>query len=146
MTTLDRPITADELLEMPDDGFRYELVAGELRRRTPAGDAHGEIAATLSGLLFAHVRAHGLGRVYAAETGFRLATDPDTVRAPDVAFVRRERVAPPAGSRASGRGRRIWRPRSSPPATPTPKWRRRSSTGSTPAAAWSSSSFRGPVR
>ena len=66
MTTLDRPITADELLEMPDDGFRYELVAGELRRMTPAGDAHGEIAATLSGLLFAHVRAHGLGRVYAA--------------------------------------------------------------------------------
>ncbi len=46
MTTLDRPITADELLEMPDDGFRYELVAGELRRMTPAGDAHGEIAAT----------------------------------------------------------------------------------------------------
>ncbi len=93
MTTLDRPITADELLEMPDDGFRYELVAGELRRLTPAGDAHGEIAATLSGLLFAHVRARGLGRVYAAETGFRLASDPDTVRAPDVAFVRRERVA-----------------------------------------------------
>lgn len=38
------------------------------------------------------MRANKLGRVYAAETGFRLALDPDTVRAPDVAFVRQERI------------------------------------------------------
>lgn len=92
MTTVDRAVTADELLQMPGDGFRYELIRGELRKMVPAGDAHGEIAATLNGVLYAHVRARHLGRVYAAETGFRLASDPDTVRAPDVAFVRRERV------------------------------------------------------
>jgi Uma2 family endonuclease len=39
-----------------------------------------------------HVEERGLGAVYAAETGFLLGRDPDTVRAPDAAFVRRERV------------------------------------------------------
>jgi Uma2 family endonuclease len=43
--------------------------------------------------LFQHVEAHNLGTVYAAETGFQLAQDPDTVRAPDVAFVSRQRLA-----------------------------------------------------
>ena len=46
----------------------------------------------MTGTLIQHVRANKLGRVYAAETGFRLALDPDTVRAPDVAFVRQERI------------------------------------------------------
>jgi Uma2 family endonuclease len=87
-----RPTTADELLIMPDDGFRYELIAGELRRMTPAGGQHGRIAVNVTVSLGQHVRGTGLGAVYAAETGFRLATRPDTVRAPDVAFVRRERV------------------------------------------------------
>jgi Uma2 family endonuclease len=40
-----------------------------------------------------HVRANNLGAVYASETGFQIASNPDTVRAPDVAFVRRERLA-----------------------------------------------------
>ena len=39
-----------------------------------------------------HVKANKLGRVFTAETGFLISTDPDTVRAPDAAFVRRERV------------------------------------------------------
>jgi Uma2 family endonuclease len=39
-----------------------------------------------------YVQAHDLGEVFAAETGFKLAANPDTVRAPDVAFVRRERA------------------------------------------------------
>ena len=38
------------------------------------------------------MKANGLGKVYAAETGFKLASDPDHVRAPDAAFVQRERV------------------------------------------------------
>ncbi len=42
-----------------------------------------------------HVRAHDLGVVYAAETGFTLARHPDTVRAPDVAFIRRDRLPSP---------------------------------------------------
>ncbi len=84
--------TADELLRMPRDGVRRELVGGELREMTPAGFKHGLIATNVAESLSQHVRAKGLGRVAAAETGFRIARDPDTVRAPDVSFVRRERV------------------------------------------------------
>lgn len=87
-----RPTTADELLRMPDDGFRYELIAGELRKMTPAGGQHGRIAMRAGRSLANHVESNGLGTVYAAETGFRIASAPDTVRAPDAAFVRQERV------------------------------------------------------
>ena len=42
-----------------------------------------------------HVREHGRGVVYAAETGFTLSRRPDTVRAPDVAFISRDRLPSP---------------------------------------------------
>ncbi len=54
---------------------------------TPAGGQHGRIAIEISARMWSFVRENKLGTVYAAETGFRLASDPDTVRAPDVAFV-----------------------------------------------------------
>ena len=59
---------------------------------TPAGNEHGKIAMSVAWRLAQHVEAHGLGAVYAAETGFRLASDPDTVRAPDAAFVSQARL------------------------------------------------------
>ncbi|HMG76249.1 MAG TPA: Uma2 family endonuclease [Pyrinomonadaceae bacterium] len=90
--TLTKPITADELLEMPDDGHCYELVKGELRMSPPPGFEHGEIAMKLAGPLYQHVKTNDLGVVFAAETGFKLESNPDTVRAPDVAFMRKERV------------------------------------------------------
>ena len=93
MTTRTRPTTAEELLNMPDDGFRYELVRGELRRMPPYGHVYGEYLSPITESLRAHAKANGLGRVYAAETGFKLASDPDHVRAPDAAFVRSERAA-----------------------------------------------------
>lgn len=77
---------------MPDDGFRYELVRGELRKMAPAGHKHGRIAIKVSTPLDAHVTANKLGVVYAAETGFLTSSDPDTVRAPDVAFVSQKRL------------------------------------------------------
>jgi Uma2 family endonuclease len=85
-----RVMTADELLAMPDDGKRYELVQGELRMMSPAGGRHGRIALKLARRLGDFVEAHGLGVTYAAETGFLLQRNPDTVRAPDVAFVSQE--------------------------------------------------------
>lgn len=85
-------MTADELLAMPDDGYRYELVKGELIQVSPTGDEHGQVTMELATPLHLLVKKHNLGRVYAAETGFKLESDPDTVRAPDIAFVRRERV------------------------------------------------------
>ncbi len=92
MAVIRKQVTAEELLCMPDDGFRYELVRGELRQMTPAGNVHGRIAMRFAWPLAQHVEQNQLGAVYAAETGFKLAGDPDTVRAPDVAFVGRERL------------------------------------------------------
>ena len=91
MVSKPRLVTAEELLNMPDDGYRYELVRGELRKMAPAGYRHGKSAGKINGLLFVHVTANNLGTVPTAETGFLLASDPDLVRVPDVAFVRRER-------------------------------------------------------
>lgn len=92
MATTGKLMTADDLLRLPDDGQRHELIAGELRTMAPSGAEHGEIAATVVAPLRGYVRAHQLGRVFGAETGFLLATNPDTVRAPDAAFVGRERA------------------------------------------------------
>ena len=89
VTTL---MTADELLRMPDDGYHYELVRGELRKMSPAGIDHGEIAASIVISLGSYVKAKKLGKVYTADPGFWIEHAPDTVRAPDVAFVRTERV------------------------------------------------------
>ena len=92
MTMVEHIATAADLERLPDDGFRYELVCGEVRKMTPAGNEHGKIAALVTASLVQHVLANQLGSVYAAETGFRLASDPDTVRAPDAAFVCQARL------------------------------------------------------
>ena len=92
MTTKTRPVTAEELFDMPDDGCRYELVRGELRKMAPAGFFHGTSAMRIGVHLANHVRENNLGEVLAAETGFIIGTNPDHVRAPDASFVRRERV------------------------------------------------------
>jgi Uma2 family endonuclease len=91
MSTTTR-ITAEQLLRMPDDGYRDELVAGELRKTTPASWRHGAVGGNLRSLLGQHVLQHGRGQVFLADTGFLLARDPGTVRAPDIAFIRKERL------------------------------------------------------
>ena len=89
--TITKPFTADELLALPDDGWRYELVKGELIRMSPTGQEHGEITINVTVPLATHVKSKKLGVVLAAESGFWLERDPDTVRAPDIAFISRER-------------------------------------------------------
>ncbi|MBM4035594.1 MAG: Uma2 family endonuclease [Planctomycetes bacterium] len=84
--------TAEDLLAMPDDGFRYELIEGEIRKMSPAGMLHGLVAGELVGLLRQHVSLNKLGATFTAEPSFRLARDPDTVRVPDVAFIRADRL------------------------------------------------------
>jgi len=95
----DATLTADELLQLNIPDRRTELVRGRLVVREPGGYRHGEVTAAIAHALVAYVRPRDLGRVLGAETGFVLATDPDTVRAPDAAFIRRERAPdpPPAG-------------------------------------------------
>ena len=92
MPTTSTPMTAAELFRLPEDGHRHELVAGELRTMAPSGGEHGRVTVKLTVPLGQYVETHHLGAVFGAETGFLLAVDPDTVRAPDLAFVRRERV------------------------------------------------------
>ena len=92
MTTQLRLTTADELLHRPGDGYRYELIKGELERVAPAGYEHGVLALEFAAELRNYVKLNKLGAVTAAETGFKLAANPDTVRAPDVAFVSQKRL------------------------------------------------------
>lgn len=85
-------LTADELLHLNLPNKRTELVKGALMVREPAGFYHGTVAGALTVAIGSHVKSNNLGLVFAAETGFKLFSKPDTVRAPDVAFIRRERV------------------------------------------------------
>jgi Uma2 family endonuclease len=87
-------MTAEELLDLPDDGMRHELVEGELRTMPPAGFEHGRVAVRVAARLLEYVDENGAGDVLAAETGFLLRRGPDTVRAPDAAFVAAGRVMP----------------------------------------------------
>ena len=87
MSTATRITTATELLRLPRGEFRYELIAGELFTMSPAGAEHGSIAQKIGWRLAKHVEENDLGEVFPAETGFLIARDPDTVRAPDAAFV-----------------------------------------------------------
>jgi len=89
-------LTADDLLHIDIPGKQVELVRGVLVVREPPGYVHGDITARLAAALVTYADAHDLGRVVAGDPGFVLATDPDTVRGPDVAFIRRERVPHPA--------------------------------------------------
>jgi Uma2 family endonuclease len=96
MSSTTQSMTADDLLKLPSGEARYELVKGELLTMSPAGSEHGAIIFNLSILLGQFIRANMLGQGFGAETGFKLASNPDTVRAADIAFVRRERI-PEAG-------------------------------------------------
>ena len=93
MSTTTELMTAEELLKMPQSEFRYELVKGELRKMPPAGFEHGVVVVNLTSPLGRYVQDNNLGVVCGAETGFKITINPDTVRAPDIAFVRRERIA-----------------------------------------------------
>jgi Uma2 family endonuclease len=92
MSTATHVTTADDLLRMGDSGSRCELIEGELRKMTPAGFEHGFVIGEAHGRLWNYVGKHCLGVVTGAETGYLISRNPDTVLAPDIAFVRKERV------------------------------------------------------
>jgi Uma2 family endonuclease len=95
MSESARLITAEELERFPSDDSRCELVAGRIIRMTPVGFQHGRTVANLMFLLRQHLEGRALG-VVVTEVGFKLATDPDTVRAPDVAVIHLHRIPSPA--------------------------------------------------
>jgi Uma2 family endonuclease len=85
-------MTAEELLYLQGGDVRRELIAGELREMPPAGADHGTVAARIGALLDRSAAGTQAGRVFAAETGFIIGRAPDTVRAPDAAFVTAQRA------------------------------------------------------
>ena len=92
-TTKQKLITADELLRLPrGDGRRYELIRGVLIEKMPTGDPHGETVARVSHLIFGYSEEHDFGVVRTGEPGYRLESGPDTVRAPDVAWIAGGRI------------------------------------------------------
>lgn len=84
-------ITAEQLWEMGEDS-RYELIEGELIAMSPAGGEHGQIEWRLAAYLGPFILSQDLGEGFGSETGFRLG--PDTVLAPDAAFISIERLPP----------------------------------------------------
>jgi Uma2 family endonuclease len=94
-------MTAEELWRLPEDGMKHELVRGELRTMPPANYEHGWLASRIDRRLGNHLDEHAVGDV-TTEVGFKLPTEPETVRAPDVAFVARARIE------AGGRPRRFF--------------------------------------
>lgn len=96
MVTIEHAMTAEELLQTPGLG-RCELLHGELVMMSLEGEEHGLVVVNITVPLAIHIRQNGLGGVFGAETGFIIARNPDTVRAPDVGFVRAERVSPAPG-------------------------------------------------
>jgi Uma2 family endonuclease len=90
--TTTKLVTADELLTMRDIG-RCELIYGQLVMMSPAGLPHGMVAMRIGRFLTERVDRHDLSVVFAAETGFKIESTPDLVRAPDVSFIRKQRLA-----------------------------------------------------
>jgi Uma2 family endonuclease len=94
MVVEPRLTSAAEFERLPSDSQRRELVRGELRTTTPGGDTEKLLADRFSRSLRDYVTAHELGDVLVNDPGFLLTVDPDTVRTPAVAFIRRARCHP----------------------------------------------------
>jgi len=89
-------VKAGDLASLEGDGYRYDLLEGDLIRVSPAGFRHGRLAAEIARRLGNFLAQHPhLGVVVGAETGFRLTRDPDTVLGPDAAVVRTDRLPRP---------------------------------------------------
>lgn len=87
-----RLLTIEEFERLPDDGWRLELVRGQVIREPPSGFEHGEVAIHIGAILLGFVKENELGKVVGTESGFVLSVEPPTVRAPDIAFVSEERL------------------------------------------------------
>jgi Uma2 family endonuclease len=86
--------TVDDLLALGSDA-RYELLGGELVEMSPSYTDHSRIALFIGGQLDAYSRRTRRGFTTQSDGGYLIARDPDSILAPDAAFVRRERI--PAG-------------------------------------------------
>lgn len=95
ITERERLYTVEEFAALPADGRFYELVEGRIVPMTPADSFHSAVAMRIGRLLDSFVDDSGIGTVTGEQGGYRLTSDPATVRAPDVAFIRAERQRKP---------------------------------------------------
>jgi Uma2 family endonuclease len=96
MSTLPKQtLTAEEFGALDLGDARSELIEGVIHTMPPTFEDHGKITMRLSILLGHYVLTRRLGDTYVAETGFLLARNPDTVRAPDIAFIQRDWLPSP---------------------------------------------------
>lgn len=96
--TPDRPLTIEEFERLPEeDEYRIELVRGRVVREPRPAALHAWVLGRLTTTLSSHVDRDRLGYVF-ADVGVELATEPRSVRGPDLAFVTAERLpnGPPA--------------------------------------------------
>jgi Uma2 family endonuclease len=98
MATAEKLMTAEEYLALGDIG-PSALIEGELVRMSPTGYRHGWVASNVDRALGVYLKSNKIGRVTTSEAGFLISRNPDTVRAPDVAVVRMERI-PPGGPKS----------------------------------------------
>jgi Uma2 family endonuclease len=89
MVVQERLMTVEEFWQQYA-GQPCELIRGEVVEVAPTVFLHGAVTSRVAALLRAFVDAHELGEMLGAETGFWLA--PDTLRGPDCAFIRKEKV------------------------------------------------------
>jgi Uma2 family endonuclease len=80
------------LERLPDDGRRRELIRGELIDMSPTNSRHGRVVGRLGARVVDYAFEHDLGDVYVGDTGWQLEYNNDTVLAPDISFVRKERL------------------------------------------------------
>jgi Uma2 family endonuclease len=93
-TTAAKLLTAEEFWLLPGTEMRRSLVRGEVVEEPLAGGIHGRVAGLFVRHLCRWAEEYDAGWL-GIGTGFILAREPDVVRGPDVAFVRKERL--PAG-------------------------------------------------
>jgi Uma2 family endonuclease len=102
MSEAARLVTAEEFERFPHDDYRYELVEGRVIQLSPVSFDHGRVVLQLGALLHRHLQHQPVGAVV-ADVGFKLASNPDTVRGPDIAFIRSDRM-PQKGTRGFLKG------------------------------------------
>ena len=83
--------TANDLEAMGSDA-RFELIQGVLHEVSPSSSDSSAVGLRFSIELGGFIYRHGLGRVTGADGGFIVERSPDTVIAPDIGFVRSERL------------------------------------------------------
>ena len=86
-------MTAEELERLSVPGKDFELVRGRLIVRGPPSSWHGRVALRLGVRVGTYVERHALGEVFGQDTGFKIRSNPDTVLAPDFAFIAASRAA-----------------------------------------------------